>query len=398
MFANALMPTYAPAEDLVFVRGEGVYLYDTTGKRYLDFGSGVAVNCLGHVHPHLLAALEEQAAKLWHTSNHYRQPGQERLAERLAAISFAEQLFFCNSGAEAWECGLKTVRSYHAHHKTGRFRIITMVGAFHGRTMGAISAAQTAKLTQGFTPLLDGFDQVPLGDLDALNAAITPETAAICLEPILGEGGIIPASKDFLQAVRRLCDAHGLLLYLDEVQTGYGRTGKFFAHEWAGIKPDVLCAAKGIGGGFPLGACLATKKAAIGMGKGSHGSTYGGNPLAMAVGNAVLDVILAPDFLPEVCRQGAALAEDLRALAARWPQEIVGVRGMGLMQGIKTRRPNSEVQNLLRQKGLLVIPASDNVIRLLPPLIITPAQREEAVALLAEAFASLAMSQPADAA
>lgn len=377
-----VMPTYARA-DVVFERGEGPYLFDTDGRRYLDFAAGVAVVALGHAHPHLVEALTTQAKKVWHTSNLFRVAGQESLGKRLVDNTFADTVFFCNSGAEAWECGVKVVRKhFYEAGQPEKNRIITFEQAFHGRTIGAISAAKQEKLIKGFAPLLDGFDQVAFGNLNELRAAITPQTAAILLEPIQGEGGIRAASAEFLRAVREICDEFGLLMYLDEIQTGMGRTGKLFAHEWAGVTPDVMCVAKGIGGGFPLGACLATEKAASGMTAGSHGSTYGGNPLAMAVGNAVLDVMLEPGFLSNVERTGRHLHRRLLELAARHPAVFTEVRGAGLMQGLKCVPPVGDVVARARSLGLLGVPAGDNVMRLLPPLIIGDEQVEEAVDLL----------------
>lgn len=376
------MPTYARA-DIVFERGEGPYLFDTDGRRYLDFAAGVAVTALGHAHPHLNAALMAQANKVWHTSNLFRVAGQESLAKRLTENTFADTVFFTNSGAEAWECGLKVVRKYH--HENGnpeKYRVITFEQSFHGRTLTAISAAKQEKLVKGFGPLVDGFDQVAFGNLNELRAAITPETAAICLEPVQGEGGIRPATVEFMRAVREICDEFGLLMFLDEIQTGMGRTGKLFAHEWAGVTPDVMAVAKGIGGGFPLGACLATEKAAVGMTAGSHGSTYGGNPLATAVGNAVLDVILAPGFLDKVQSTGALLHRRLERLLAKHPKVFTELRGQGLMLGLKCGPAVGDVIAKARANGLLGVPAGDNVMRLLPPLIIGEAEVEEAVSIL----------------
>ena len=378
----AVMPTYARA-DVEFERGAGAYLFDRRGRRYLDFGSGIAVTGLGHAHPHLVGALKDQAEKLWHTSNLFRVPGQERLAERLVANSFADTVFFANSGVEAWECGIKLVRKFHSRHgRPERWRVITVGGAFHGRTLAAIGAAKTEKLVHGFGPMVDGFDQVAFGNLNELRAAIGPETAAICVEPVQGEGGIRPASLDYLRALRETADEFGLLLYFDEIQSGYGRTGKLFAHEWAGIAPDVMCLAKGIGGGFPLGACLASERAAEGMTAGSHGTTYGGNPLAMAVGNAVLDVLLAPGFLDHVDHVARDLWLRLTALAAHHPQVIAEVRGAGLMLGLRAVVPNGDLIAELRQAGLITVPAADNVVRLLPPMIIGDLEVDEAIAIL----------------
>ena len=390
------MPTYARA-DVVFERGEGVYLFDSAGRRYLDFASGVAVNALGHAHPRLVKALTEQAAKLWHTSNLFRVAGQEKVAARLIANSFADTAFFCNSGAEAWECGLKVIRKYfHESEQSQRYRVITCAGGFHGRTLASISAAKQEKLVKGFGPLLDGFDQVSFGNLNEMRAAITDETAAICIEPLQGEGGIRTPTTEYLRGLRAICDEFGLLLYFDEVQSGIGRTGKLFAHEWAGIVPDVMCLAKGLGGGFPVGACLATEKAARGMVAGSHGSTFGGNPLAMAVADAVLDTVLEPGFLERVQETGAALGRELAALVLRHPTVFEDeARGLGLMRGLKCRPVNSKVVAALRAGGLLTVAASDNVVRLLPPLIVAPGEIAEAIAILDRTAAELAKEETA---
>lgn len=379
---SALMPTYARA-DAAFERGEGPYIFNEAGERYLDFGAGIAVCALGHAHPHLVEALTQQAQKLWHTSNLYQISGQSRLAERLVAATFADRVFFTNSGAEAVECGLKLIRKYH--DETGnpeRFRVITVEGAFHGRTLATIAAGGQDKLLNGFGPAVEGFDQVPYGDIDAMRAAIGPETAAILLEPVQGEGGIRPMEPAFLRQVRALCDEHGLLLMLDEIQCGIGRTGKLFAYEWAEIEPDVMAIAKGIGGGFPVGACLATEKAAVGMTAGTHGTTFGGNPLAMAVGNAVLDVVLEDGFLDRVQRVANHLSQQLAGVVDRHGEIFEEVRGQGLMLGLKCKVPNIDVWNKLRDNGLLSVPAGDNVVRLLPPLIIDEQQIGEAVDIL----------------
>ncbi|SMH57071.1 aspartate aminotransferase family protein [Azospirillum agricola] len=377
-----VMPTYARA-DVVFERGEGPYLYATDGRRFLDFAAGVAVNALGHAHPYLIKALTEQANKVWHTSNLFRVAGQESLAKRLTEVTFADTVFFTNSGAEAWECGAKTIRKYHYENgNPQKTRIITFEQAFHGRTIASISAAKQEKLVKGFGPLLDGFDQVAFGNLNELRNAITPETGGICVEPIQGEGGIRTGSVEFLRGLREVCDEFGLLLFFDEIQTGVGRTGKLFAHEWAGITPDVMAIAKGIGGGFPLGACLATERAASGMTAGTHGSTYGGNPLATAVGNAVLDVVLEPGFLDGVQRIAEVLQGRLTDLIAKHPAFFLELRGQGLLLGLKLGQPVGDVVAKLRANGLLSVPAGDNVVRLLPPLIITEQQVEEAVAIL----------------
>ncbi len=386
------MPTYARA-DIAFERGEGAFLFATDGRRYLDFAAGIAVNSLGHCHPHLVETLAGQARMLWHVSNLYRIPDQERLAERLVANSFADTVFFSNSGVEAWEGGVKLIRKYHSAAGTPRrWRVITVSGSFHGRTLAAIAAAKTPKLVDGFGPMVDGFDQVAFGNLNELRAAITDETAAIHVEPIQGEGGIRPHDLDYLRALREICDEFGLLLYFDEIQTGYGRTGKLFAHEWAGITPDVMCVAKGIGGGFPLGAFLATERAAQGMGLGSHGTTYGGNPLAMAVGNAVLDVMLEPGFLDRVTTVGGYLRHRLDAVVDRHPAIYELVRGVGLMLGLKARVPAGELIAGFRAEGLLTVPAADNVIRILPPLIIGEAEVDAAVAIIDRVSAAVAVA------
>lgn len=378
----AVMPTYARA-DIAFDHGEGAYLFDTEGRRYLDFGSGIAVTALGHAHPRLVDALTGQASRLWHTSNLYRVPAQERLAARLVANSFADTVFFANSGVEAWECGVKVARKYHSHaNRPERWRVITVGGAFHGRTLTAIAAARTPKLVDGFGPIADGFDQVAFGNLNELRAAISAETAAICVEPVQGEGGIRPATLDYLRALREVADEFGVLLYFDEIQCGYGRTGKLFAHEWAGVTPDIMCVAKGMGGGFPVGACLTTEAAAAGMTAGSHGTTFGGNPLAMAVAEAVLDVVLEPGFLDHVDRVSRRLWRGLVDMAQRHPRVIAEVRGAGLMLGLRCGPPNGAVIESLRAAGLVTIPASENVVRLLPPLIVTEGQADEALAII----------------
>ncbi len=377
-----VMPTYARA-DVVFERGEGPYLYATDGRRFLDFAAGVAVTALGHAHPYLIKALTEQAHKVWHTSNLFRVAGQESLAKRLTELTFADTVFFTNSGAEAWECGAKVVRKYHYENgNPQKTRIITFEQAFHGRTLASISAAKQEKLVKGFGPLLDGFDQVAFGNLNELRNAITPETGGICVEPIQGEGGIRAGSVEFLRGLREVCDEFGLLLFFDEIQTGVGRTGKLFAHEWAGITPDVMAVAKGIGGGFPLGACLATERAASGMTAGTHGSTYGGNPLATAVGNAVLDLVTAPGFLDGVQCISGILQGRLTDLIAKHPGFFLELRGQGLLLGLKVAPPVGDVVAKLRANGMLSVPAGDNVVRLLPPLIIEERQVDEAIAIL----------------
>jgi len=378
----AVMPTYARA-DIAFDRGEGAYLFATDGRRFLDFASGIAVTCLGHAHPHLVRALQDQATKLWHSSNLYQVPGQQKLAQRLVDASFADTVFFSNSGVEAWEGGVKLIRKHFSHNgQPEKWRLITVGGSFHGRTLAAIAAAKGEKLVKGFGPMVEGFDQVAFENLNELRAAITPETAGICVEPVQGEGGIVPARLDYLRALREIADEFGLLLYFDEIQCGFGRTGKLFAHEWAGITPDVMCCAKGIGGGFPLGAFMATEKAADGMQPGSHGTTYGGNPLAMAVGNAVLDVLLEPGFLDGVDKTARLLWRRLKELQKRHPSVIKEVRGAGLMLGLECVPDVGGVIADLRAEGMLTVPAGRNTIRLLPPLIIGEREIDEAIAIL----------------
>jgi acetylornithine/N-succinyldiaminopimelate aminotransferase len=384
------MPTYARA-NVVFERGEGAWLIATDGERYLDFASGVAVNALGHAHPRLVAALAEQATKLWHSSNLYRVAGQERLAERLCSLTFADQAFFCNSGAEACEGAIKLARRFHyACDRPERWRTITFKGAFHGRTLATIAAAGNAKHLEGFGVPADGFDQVAFGDLEAAAAAIGPNTAAIMVEPVQGEGGINVAAPGWLKALRDLCDRSGLLLVLDEVQTGMGRTGKLFAHEWAGITPDVMAVAKGLGGGFPIGAVLATKEAAKGMVAGTHGSTFGGNPLAAAVAGAVLDVLLEPGFLDQVQIKALRFKQQLVGLQDAYPQVIEEVRGSGLLIGLKVKSPMSDVVNACTDEKLLTVGAGDNVVRLLPPLNVTDEELGEAAGRLGRALARCA--------
>ncbi|HEY0122283.1 MAG TPA: aspartate aminotransferase family protein [Rhizobium sp.] len=385
----SLYDTYMRAP-LRFERGEGVWLFTETGERYLDFAAGVAVNSLGHAHPHLVAELKAQADKVWHLSNLYEVPGQEKLSKRLTEATFADKVFFTNSGAEALECAIKTARRYQfSKGHPEKFHIITFEGAFHGRTLATIAAGGQEKYLEGFGPKAPGFDQVPFGDLDAVRAAITDATAAILIEPVQGEGGIRPATNEFLRGLRQLCDEHGLLLVLDEVQSGVGRTGKLFAHEWAGIKPDIMAVAKGIGGGFPLGACLATAEAASGMKAGTHGSTYGGNPLAMAVGNAVLDIVLADGFLQHVRDIALVFRQGLASLQDRFPDIIEDIRGEGLMLGIKAAVPQAELLQAIRAEHLLGVPAGDNVIRLLPPLVVTAEEAREGIARIERAAESV---------
>ena len=385
---SPLLPNYNRA-DIGFTRGEGPYLFDEKGERYLDFGTGLAVNLLGHAHPHLVATLREQAGKLWHTSNLYRVPEQERLAKRLVENSFADVAFFCNSGAEAVECAIKMVR--HHHFSAGapqRYRLITFEGAFHGRTLATIAAGGTPKYLEGFGPPVEGFDQVPCWDVDAMARAVGPETAGVLIEPIQGEIGIRPPPRNFLKRVREFCDAKGLLLIFDEVQTGMGRTGRLFAYEEAGVTPDIMAIAKGLGGGFPVGACLASERAAKGMVAGTHGSTFGGNPLAMAVANAVLDIVLAPGFLERVRALSGYLQQNLAMLISQHPGVIAEIRGAGLLIGLKMHVPNAAFVARLREKNLLAVGATENVVRLLPPLNIEESHIKEAIATLSEACTS----------
>lgn len=386
---SAVMPTYARA-DLAFERGEGCWLQTVDGRRFLDFGAGVAVTAFGHAHPRLVAALTEQAGKLWHCSNLYRVPGQEKVARLLIDNSFADTAFFCNSGAEAMECALKMARKYQdAVGQPERYRCITVEGAFHGRTLATIAAGGQEKHLKGFDPVVDGFDQVPFGNMNALRAAITEKTAAIVVEPIQGEGGIRPAEADYLKKLRMAADEFGLLLIFDEVQCGMGRTGSLFAYEQAGVAPDVMALAKGLGGGFPVGACLASASAAQGMTAGTHGSTFGGNPLAMAVAETVIQMMLEPGFLTGVAERGAYLHARLQDVAARHPQSIKSVRGNGLMQGLVCARPNGEIVEAGYGQGLLTIMAGDNVVRILPPLIVSHAEIDEGCARLERALTEL---------
>jgi len=386
---SPLFETYARA-DIAFDHGEGSWLVDTRGERYLDFGGGIAVSALGHAHPHLVETLREQAGKLWHTSNLYEVPEQRRLAQRLVEATFADKVFFTNSGAEAMECAIKTARRYHyAKGHPERFRIITFEGAFHGRTLATIAAGGQPKYIEGFGPKVEGFDQVPFGDLDALKAAITGETAALAIEPVQGEGGIRPVPLQFLRDLRALCDEEGLLLIFDEIQCGMGRTGKLFAHEWAGIAPDIMAVAKAIGGGFPMGACLATEEAASGMVPGVHGTTYGGNPMAMAVGNAVLDVILEDGFLDAVRDKALRLKQGLAAIVDSHPDVLEEVRGEGLMLGLKCVAPNTALVKELYANHMLTVPAGDNVVRILPPLTATDEDIRTALERIETAAAAL---------
>ncbi len=383
----ALMPTYSRA-DLAFTHGQGAWLFTERGERYLDFGAGIATSSLGHNHHGLVAAIATQAARVMHVSNLYRVPEAERLAQRLVDASFADSVFFCNSGAEANEGLVKLIR--RAMAQTGRperYRILCCEGAFHGRTLAMLAATGNAKYLAGFGPAVDGFDQIPFNNLNALRAAITPRTAGILIEPIQGEGGIRVASAEFLRGARAAADEFGLLLGFDEVQCGMGRTGKFFAHEWAGVTPDVLSAAKGIAGGFPMGAILATGSVASHLTPGSHGTTFGGNPLACAAANAVLDVLLAPGFLDSVSAKGRLLAAELDAIVADAPNVFSSRRGMGLMLGLTCVPPAAEIQEAFRAQGLLVVAAGENVLRLIPPLTLTEADILEATAQIRAAIA-----------
>lgn len=388
--SSAVMPTYARF-DLEFDRGEGCHLFTVDGRRFLDFNSGIAVSALGHAHPHLVKVVQDQAAKLWHVSNLYRIPDQERLAERLVANSFADYAFFCNSGAEALEAGIKMARKhFYEKGETEKYRVITCNESFHGRTLATISAGGSAKVRKGFDPLVDAFDHVPFGNMNELRNAITPQTAAILVEPIQGEGGIHVGALDYLRALRETADEFGLLLHYDEVQCGIGRTGKLFAYEWAEkAAPDIISLAKGLGGGFPVGACLATKEAASGFTPGAHGTTFGGNPLAMAAANAVLDIILGEGFLDHVDRTGRDLWKQLVDLQKRYPEVIAEVRGAGLMLGLKCVVDAGRFTKALMDNNMLTVGAADNVVRLLPPLIIGEAEVAEAMTALEVACKSL---------
>jgi acetylornithine/N-succinyldiaminopimelate aminotransferase len=385
-----LLPTYARV-DLAFERGEGAWLFAENGDRYLDFTSGVAVNALGHAHPRLVTAIGEQVKKLSHVSNLYRIPQAEQLAARLCAASFADMVFFCNSGAEAMECAIKIARKYHSSKgHPERYRIITFEGAFHGRTLATLAAGGQQKYLEGFGPVIEGFDQVQFDDLQAARRALNPATAAILIEPIMGEGGVRVVSHEFLRELRQLCDVNGLLLIFDEVQTGIGRTGELFAYQRTGVRPDIMALAKALGGGFPLGACLATAEAAVGMAAGTHGSTFGGNPLAMAAGNAVLDVVLADGFLDHVRRVSILLKQKLAEIKDRYGQVIAEVRGEGLLVGLRTVPPSSELVEALRTEKMIAAAAGDNVVRLLPPLIISEEEIADAIRRLDRACARIA--------
>jgi acetylornithine/N-succinyldiaminopimelate aminotransferase len=387
MAITPLMPVY-PRSPVRPVRGEGVYLYGEQGERYLDFAAGIAVNILGHGHPHLTKAIQEQAATLMHVSNLYGSPQGEAFAKRLTELTFADTVFFTNSGVEAVECAIKTARKYHsAKGNPEKHTLITFSNAFHGRTMGAISATDQAKMIDGFAPLLPGFKVVEFNDLDAALAAMDENTAGFLVEPIQGEGGIRPASHQFLSGLRAACDENDLMLVFDEVQCGVARTGQLYAYQHYGVEPDIMASAKGIGGGFPMGACLATEKAAAGMVIGTHGSTYGGNPLAMAAGQAVFDIVANEEFLADVRQKGERLRSALEQMIPNHDHLFDSVRGVGLMLGIKMKTDSRAFVNHLRTKGLLTVAAGDNVMRVLPPLVIDESHIREFVETLSAAAA-----------
>ncbi|MGB5863622.1 MAG: aspartate aminotransferase family protein [Sulfitobacter sp.] len=385
----SVLPTYSRAP-LSFVKGEGTWLIEADGRRFLDLGAGIAVNALGHAHPNLTAALTAQAGALWHTSNLYHIPQQQALADKLVAHTFADTVFFTNSGTEACELAVKMARKYfYDKDQPERVEIITFSGSFHGRSSAGIAAAGSEKMTKGFGPLLGGFKHLEFGDHAALTAAITDKTCAVMVEPVQGEGGIRPLPDACLKGLRDLCDAHGVLMILDEVQCGVGRTGKLFAHEWSGVTPDIMMVAKGIGGGFPLGAVLATEDAASGMTAGTHGSTYGGNPLGCAVGCAVLDIVADPAFLAEVNRKAGLLRQKLEGLVGSHQDVFENVRGAGLMLGLKCNVAPADLVSAGYAHEVITVPAADNVVRLLPPLTITDDEIAEAVTRLDRAAASL---------
>ncbi|MCB1496696.1 MAG: aspartate aminotransferase family protein [Bauldia sp.] len=396
MSRSPLFDTFARAP-LAFDHGEGTWVVTTDGRRMLDFSGGVAVNVLGHAHPQLVAALKAQAEKLWHVSNLFRIPEQEELAKTLTDATFADKVFFCNSGAEAVECAIKTARRYQfVSGHPERVRVITFAGAFHGRTLATLAATGNAKYLEGFGPVAGGFDQVPLGDKKAVEAAIGPETAAIMIEPIQGEGGVRLVDRQFLRDLRDLCDRNGLLLIFDEVQTGIGRTGRLFAYQWSGVEPDIMTSAKGIGGGFPFGACLATEEAAKGMTPGTHGSTFGGNPLAMAVGNAVLDILLADGFMEEAQRKSLYLKQRLASVVDSHPDSVAEVRGEGMLIGVRCIVPAGDVIAATRDQDLLCVAAGENVVRLLPPLNVTEAEIDEGMKRFDAALTALEAAKASD--
>ena len=386
----SVLPTYNRAP-LSFVKGEGSWMIEADGRRFLDLGAGIAVNVLGHANPVLVNALTEQANAIWHVSNLYEIPQQQALADKLVAESFADTVFFTNSGTEACELAVKMARKYwYEKGQPEKVEIIAFDGSFHGRSSAGIAAAGSEKMTKGFGPLLPGFKQLTWGDVAAVNDAIDDKTAAVIVEPVQGEGGIRPMADEDLQELAHICKENDVLLILDEVQCGVGRTGKLFAHEWAGISPDIMMVAKGIGGGFPLGAVLASEEAASGMTAGTHGSTYGGNPLACAVGNAVMDVVAAPEFLADVNRKSGLLRQKLEGLVASYPDLFEEVRGSGLMMGLKCYAPNMDVVNAGYDNEVVTVPAADNVVRLLPPLNISEDEIAEAVVRLEKAAAQVA--------
>ena len=387
---SAVMPNYARTA-FALIKGEGMYVWADDGRRFLDMGAGIAVNSLGHCHPKMVAALTEQAQTLWHVSNLYRVAGQEKVADQLVAHSFADTVFFNNSGAEAVEAAIKMARRYHfGEGHPEKFRIISCEGSFHGRSLTDLAAGANEKHREGFGPMPEGFDHVPFDNLNAMRAAITDETAAILVEPVQGEGGIRTASAGFLKGVREICDEFGLIMILDEVQTGNGRTGKLFAHEWAGVTPDILATAKGLGGGFPVGAVLATEAVAKAMTPGSHGSTFGGTPLAMAAVGAMLDVVLAPGFLAQVDKMARVLWDKLGGVVAKYPQVLEDVRGQGLMVGMRCAVENGLLVDKMIEHGVLTVPAGENVVRMLPPMIIEESHIDEAVAALDKSCAEIA--------
>ncbi|MEM1378592.1 MAG: aspartate aminotransferase family protein [Pseudomonadota bacterium] len=388
--AQSLFGTYNRAP-IRAVRGEGVWLHDENGDKYLDFGSGIAVNVLGHAHPHLVASVQAQAADLWHTSNLYQLPGQERAAQRLTDNSFADRVFFCNSGAEALECAIKTARRYHyLKGNPERYRILTFEGAFHGRTLATIAAGGQAKYLEGFGPKVEGFDQVPFGDHDALDEALTDDVAAVLVEPVQGEGGLRDVPLHCLTSMRELCDDRGALLIYDEVQCGVGRTGRLFAHEHAeDATPDIMAVAKALGGGFPVGACLATADVADAMTPGVHGTTYGGNPMAMAACNAVMDIVFEDGFMDHVNDMALRLKQGFASLLDRHPEVFEEIRGKGLLTGLKCKVPNTDVLAALYEQRMLAVPAGDNVLRILPPLNVTGDEIADALDRLDRAAASL---------
>lgn len=387
-----IMPVYAPPSE-VFVRGEGVNLITEDGDKYLDFVAGIAVSSLGHSHPKLVEVLQDQAANLWHLSNMFRVRAGEELADKMCARTFANRVFFTNSGTEAVECALKAARKYHwSKGNDDRIEFITFTGAFHGRSLGAINAGGNPKYLEGFGPAIEGFRQLEWGDHDALKEAVTDKACAVFVEPVQGEGGVRAMPEECLTGLRKLCDETGTLLIYDEVQCGMGRTGKLFAHEWAeNAQPDIMCVAKGVGGGFPFGACLMTEEVGLPMQPGSHGSTYGGNPLAMAVGNAVWDIISDEAFLAEVRRVSGTVSQGLKSLADSHPDKVEGVTGKGLLTGLKLKSAPKPVQNACREKGLLVGVAGNNVLRLAPPLIIEDGDVRKAVSVMDEALSEWEM-------